>query len=392
MTVLGQTRLGHGYLGTIPVVGSGGGITISGELWRCDIDGQPLEDLSDLFVSGMVDWNYDRGGGLFGSFDGTALQSTFTLRKVDALMPLIDFYTTYINIDYDDGKPPKRQQLGVYAVDPCQEEHDALEGRCTIVGQSLTSVLRDTYFTFTTAIAAGAQFDTAIRLIISDAGIGRHNIRSSTKTLGYTRKFGITWNRLAACNKLAHAAGWYRLFDELDGRITTLPYRSNKTTEPSAIYTQADPVDILNVEPQGKPANTVIVYAQRPGRSTLKSVKMNSVEEDPYSVPALGRQIVYGGGPIVYDDIEDQAALDAIAADLLEEAGSYEQIVTMSVLPDPHPDILRTVVLNFGGEKAHLDGQYHLRGWSLGLTHDTALMNLELHRIVKGIDILESLL
>jgi hypothetical protein len=392
MAVLGQARFGQTAYGELPILGTGGSIEISGELWRCDINGQLLEDLSGLLVSANVDWSYDRGGGLFGSFSGTMLQSTVTIRDVRALMPLIDFYTLFLNLDYQDVKPARCQQLGVYAVDPCQEEHDALEGRCTVIGQALTSVLRDNFFTSTFTASTGTQFDTQIRTIIEGAGITRHNIRSSSRTLGYPRKFGITWNRLAAANKLAHAAGWYRLFDELDGRVTTLPYRTNKTTEPAAIYTLADPVNPLNVEPQSKPANTVIVYAQRQGRSTLRSVAMNSDETDPYSVPSLGRQKVYNDGPIVYDDVEDQAALDAIALDLLEEAGSYEQVVTLQVLPDIHPDILRSVVLNFGGEKEHLDGQYACRGWSVGFTPDTALMTLELHRVVRGSEFLESLL
>lgn len=382
----GQAVYGDSVYGETRIGGSGGGLTISAELWRATIDGQKVEDLSDMLVSGSVDWDYGRAGGLFGSPEGTAMMCTFELRDVARVTPLVDFLMPILNIAYLDGRPPITQQLGLFAVDPPPERHDALTGIATLTGQDLTSVLRDTFFTSTYTVAAGTEFDTQVRTIIQDGGIpvGKHNIRETTKTLGFVRKFTTTSSRLAAANRLLHAIGYYRLFCDLSGWPTSLPYRSWTNTHPAHVFTAADPVDILTVDPQGRPANTVIVHAQRQGRSTLKSVAMNTDNTDPYSVPRLGRQIVYGGGPIVVDDIEDQASLDAYAADLLEEAGSWETIVTLNVLPDPHPDILRTVDLNLGGAKAHLDGRYHLRAWRVGFTPADALHTMRLHRVVKG--------
>jgi hypothetical protein len=288
-------------------------------------------------------------------------------------------------LSYDDGREEARYPLGLFAVQHPAERHTATIGEATLRGQDLTSVLRDSFFTSTYTADSGDQFDTEIRTIIEGGSVpaAMHNIRESTKTLGYARKFTQTWSRLAAANKLAHAAGWYRLFADLDGRVTTLPYRSFATAQPALTITAADPVDDLTLEPTTQAANQVILHARRQGRSTLKSVATNSDPSDPLSTVSLGRTIVYGGGPIVVDDIDTQADLDAEAASLLEEARAREQIVRVTLLPQKPPGILRTVDLAIGGAKAHLDGRYACRGWRVGLTPEDALLELSLHRVVR---------
>jgi hypothetical protein len=385
---LGPYGLGpYGYTRVYRTVGTGGAVTIGAELWRSDIAGNLLEDLSDVLVAGFVDYDYFRNGGLFGALDGSPMGCEFTLRETARVTPLVDFLRPFLLLSYDDGRAEARYPLGLFAVQHPAERHTATIGEATLRGQDLTSVLRDSFFTSTYTADSGDQFDTEIRTIIEGGSVpaAMHNIRESSKALGYARKFTQTWSRLAAANKLAHAAGWYRLFAELDGRVTTLPYRSFATAQPALTITAADPVDDLALEPTTQVANTVILHARRQGRSTLKSMVPadDGSLSDPYSPASLGRRIVYGGGPIVVDDIDTQADLDAEAASLLEEARAREQIVRVTLLPQKPPGILRTVDLAIGGAKAHLDGRYACRGWRVGLTPEDALLELSLHRVVR---------
>lgn len=368
--------------GPMPQFGRGGGLSISAELWRANINGELLEDLTDVFVRGYVDWRYERAGGLFGPLEGTALAGEFTIRDVARVQPLKDYLVPFLLLSYDDGRAARREQLGVFAVAQPAEVHTALTGEVTLVGEDLTSVLRQTFFTSTYTAPQGAGFDDQVRAIIEGAGITKHNIRDTSKNLGHQRIFRSTWSRLAAANKLLTAIGYYRLFAERDGTLTSQPYRSMKLTQPSATYTARDPIDVLNVEPRGPVANTVIVYARRPGRATIRSIRKNTDPTDPLSTVSLGREILYSGRPIWVDDIEAQADLDALADDMLAEAGSYSQVITMRVLPDWRPGILRTVDLMLGGAKAHLDGRYKLTAWRVGFTPDDGLFEQELMRVV----------
>jgi hypothetical protein len=75
------------------VSGSGGGITISAEVYRCDIDNVQQEDLSDYFIGGEIDMNVDRD---------IKLAARLTLREPSRVTPYVDYLAPYIRLEYDD--------------------------------------------------------------------------------------------------------------------------------------------------------------------------------------------------------------------------------------------------------------------------------------------------
>jgi hypothetical protein len=371
--------------------GAGGGITVEAELWQTDINGNKLNDLSRYLVAGSVDYQYARAGGIAGNPDGSALAAQITLDQPNLVQPLKDYLEPYMLLSFDDGRSPRRIQLGRYAVMRPNESHSETTAEVTYECRDLTSVLNRTFFNPPYHVDIGDNFGTEIKAIMALAGITTTNVRSTSKTAGKVRTFSRRMSLLGGASRLAHAIGWYRIFADLNGDLTTLPYRRSATTKPVATLTDDDPCNVLDVTPAGEVANVVLLTADNPGPGrSFFTRAVNDDETDPLSTVNLGRELVYSGDVITIQDVDSQADLDAIGDSWLEEARSAEVTVTVVVPPTTGFGILRTVDLLFTDpRRVHLAGRYSMRGFSLGFaprtdsgSFDEAMLTMTLNRLV----------
>jgi hypothetical protein len=372
--------------------GHGGGITIDAELWKVDSNGRHVQDLTPYFVEGAVDWRYERQGGIAGDPNGTGLMATITLSRTDLIEPLADFIAPTMRLSFDDGRRQKEIPLGVYTVTRPSETHSESTSEATFEARDLTHLLASSAFLSPHNVPVGVDVDAEIRSIIEAAGTTLHNIRRSDRTTGRPRTFSRGMSRLGGANRLAHAIGWYRLFAELDGSITTLPYRKHANQHPVVTLTENDFVNLVEVTPIGEVANVVLLSADNPhttGRQYFVKA-INDDINDPLSTVNIGREIVYQGSVIPIQDVESQADLHAIADTYLEEARSAETTVTFQVPPDTNFGMLRTVTLNTTGSRSHLAGHYRLKAWSIGIPAarpdsdlSAALLTMECSRLVR---------
>lgn len=353
---------------------TGQNATIYGELYRTDINGVLLEDLTEHVIDGFVEWHGDRS-------DGTPMTCSFTMKTPNLLTPWVDYITPYMNITYNDDRAPIRERCGVFLVMPYAESHTPNTSEVVVTGRDLTYLLSTSQYLDTQNFATGANVVTCIRSIITSVGITKHNIRNSSRTLGYDRSYTFGTTKRDAANKLAQAIGYYRLFMDRSGYIRSSPYQKLSTLQPAKVYTEADLIETLEVDapPIDQFANVVTLKKDDPTNGSLYAIAREDNPAVPWSTVALGRTIVR---PLeLVSDVETQDDIDKLAEQRLQNAGAFEKVLNVTTLPDPFQEINRCVDLFLTGEKDYLNGRYRLRGWKMGFTPDTASVSLELNRV-----------
>lgn len=354
------------------------GAVIEKSLFRCDRNGERIEDLSDIYNDGTVKYREDLGGGM---------PAVFTMELIgdERVTPLADFVTPYIRITLNDGTVIGPRRFGVFVVGQPDTVITQTVSRKTYPCEDLTAVLRDAVFTSVYKIPTGTNIADAIAGIIENGGLTRHRLPATARTTGFARAFPKGMTNLEAANSLCSAVGWYPLWSTSQGIITTQQQKRLTQSQAIKTYTNADYIGSIQDKPtRGLVGNVVVVRRERSDQSTLYAVRKNIDVDSPTSIPNVGREILYKGGPIDADDAEDQADVDALADQLLEEARSYERTVSMSVLPDF--DVLgehRVIELDINTSGSNFEGRYWLRGWSIGMSPQNIVMKLDLNRLVR---------
>jgi hypothetical protein len=353
---------------------------IAGELYRTDINGVILEDLTKYVTAGTVEYSAERSG-------STPLIGRFTLDKADALDPLRDFVSPFLILD---GHKPVR--MGIYTVTLPSERHTYRRAEPTYELRDLTARMaaggsREPY-----VIPTGTTIVDALTDLNGEVGLTRFDFPRSTRVTGYKRTNPPGMPFLEQANKLCEGFGWYPEWMGLDGKIVTKPQQLLSETTPITTLGSDAPADYLGTEPvvQVVPtdpsavANIVVVTRDRGDGDILEAVRVN---DDPGSETSTGRigPRVYGGGPYEASDAETQADVDAIADRLFEQARSYERRVTLKVEPDTRLlGMWRTLDLDIETVAgANLRGRYWINGWLVGFTPKQALMQFTLNRMVR---------
>lgn len=358
---------------------SGGGYTLSVDLYRATIDNQLVEDLSEFFVGGSVDLNVDRAVKLAGSF---------TLREPDRVTPYTDYLAPFMRLEFDDGRDDVYQQLGLYAVRVPPGTYSMDDAVATFDGADLTRVLATSVYTDADNVAASTNYVTAITDTLTDAGISRWNIPATAFTLPAAQTFPIGTSKLAKANTLLDQLGWYHLGMDLDGKVSTPgPSRELASIEPWRTITDADLLRPIDVQQPGKEiANVIVVVNDNATAAPLSAVARNDDPSSPTSTVSVGREISPDDGPIKVTGPTTQAALDAMAARLLAESRTYYRTAKLTLLHDPTALIAhQTVELSLTGEYAGLSGLWWVRTARLGLTPNAPL-ELEINQITDRLN------
>lgn len=355
---------------------SGGGITLSVDLWLATIDNVWTDDLSDDLVDGQIEMNVDRA---------VKLAASFSLRAPDLVIPYTDYLAPVMRFEYDDGRDTLEQQIGLFTTKVPAGRRTMDTADVEFEGDDLTSVMAQAASSDTVNIAAGTNIATAIGTIITAAGITRYNLPATTETLTTAVSFRPGVTRLEQANEVGDLLAWYDLGMDLDGKVSTpgAP-RALASTEPFMTITDADLLAPVEVQaPNTQVANVVIVTNDDATAAPLTATATNSDASSPTSTVALGRSIVRSEkltGSVTQGD------LDAYAARLLQESRTYYQVIKITTWPNP--DALmphQTVDLDLTGELEGLSGLYWVRTAKMGFTPGGAALQLECNRITDNL-------
>jgi hypothetical protein len=352
-----------------------GGI-ISKSLFKCDINGTRLEDISHAFVGGRVRYRE--------SSAGSAMTFEMELVGPEVVSSLAEFVTPFVTYQFDDGSTIERR-LGVYVVAQPDAIVTQSTARLRYPCEDILAVARDATLGSVYKIPSGTNIAAAIADLLELVGITNVRLPRSTKTTGYKRAFSGDMTVLEAANSLCDAARWWHLSMALDGAVTTQPSRLLSQSQAVRTITNDDYIGAWTHRPtRGVVGNVVIVRRERSDQPTLIARRVNDDASSPISTFNIGREILYGGAPYEASDAEDQDDVDAIADRLIEEARSYERTVTVTVPPDP--DLLgprRVLELDLSTDSWDAYGRYWLREFALGLDPTSAPMELVLNRLVR---------
>lgn len=374
MAVLLRWLLGWEEVEPALSAGRGGGITVHPELWRVDRDNRRLEDLTDALIAWAVEWQGSRGA-------AAQMTAEVILRDANRLHPLRDCVAPWLRLAYDDGRPTVTMQLGLYVVSLPEETHGPGQSEARYEGRDLTWLLANSVLTRTHNVKAGTRLDAALGRLTRDAGLRRFRYRTGTRTIGRDRSFPPGTTRLEAINDLATGTGHYAVAADRDGTLYTTAYRALADVEPWATFTADDPVGLVEVTPDSadRVANVVVVKKEHPTEAPIVAIRRNDDPTSPTSTVTLGREILYGGAPVIDGELETQADVEALADELLRLAGSYYRTVTLRVLPTEPPGTREVVELrDFRAGSSDLSGRYWVRSWRLGATPEDAVLELTL--------------
>src|SRR5688572_3183218 len=124
-----------------------GGI-VSKALYRTDVSGERLEDLSDAFVGGSVRYREDQGRGV----------TTFQMDLIgpEVVSSLSEYVTPFVTYTLDAGTTSEHR-LGVYVVAQPDAVLTQTTARLGYPNEDLTAVPRDAVFTGVYKVASGTN-------------------------------------------------------------------------------------------------------------------------------------------------------------------------------------------------------------------------------------------
>jgi len=356
---------------TIPVTSNA--MRFGVELWRANVMGARIEDLSGLFIDGTIDMNIDRV---------IMLNLQVRLRNPGAVQPFSDFLLPIVTIAWEDGRPNERYQLGLYPV------RMMTAGEFTVnkaIGQFACD---DMVSIAINAIAQTAIFEESTDLVgtsvshrLFEAGIGKRAIPSGSATFGTDQSRPVGSSMGAVANDWLAMIGWYALHMRLDGYVTTAgAYRDLNQIEPSLMLTDTDLLTSLSpVATDNQIVNIGVVTTDTSILPPKSAIARNDDALSPASTVNIGdraRTEVLTGNP-------SQAALDKRARQIVQDGRRFYR--TVSVVIQPRPQLLeprQTIRLNLTGEQAGLSGIWYVRTARMGLTPETSAMTLELNQTV----------
>lgn len=359
---------GNGLYG-IPAsstLGSGGAQSLHAHLYRADVNNVLLEDLSEWFVGGLVDFNLDRD-------IRTTAQLTLRSPGFALVNPYTDFLAPFVHFVDSHGTDYGHAQLGLFAlrVPPATYEQNSVVG--TFAGEDVTSLLLGSAYTDTDNVASTRTITEEVIETCGEAGLTRVTVPSSVRTYGANRSFPAGTTRLDKINAAADLVAWYHPYASLDGRVV-IPglYRQPSARNPVAHWTADDLVRPIEVQPVDQvPRNVVVVVKDNPSGPQLTGLARNDDPASPSSTVATEQERVRVER---VSDAQTQADVDALAARLLAEERLRYRTANWAVYSPPVLEAFDVVTFALEGELAPLAGTWACRSWQYGFTPDDALL------------------
>lgn len=356
-------------------------------LWRSDISGTKIEELSSIETASVSLSNYrdhtweltlpvreaERSGlNLFGGY----VRAEVLLR--DAFYRAAERWLSF--------------SMGLYRFDFPRGSDSPVERTYDLTGKSLEALLLQDMAHEGYLAPTGSWVLGTVRQILMDWGVpsGRINFppASEDKQLTsdaffdpYQDASGCYWLRI--CNSLLASGGFYALYTDRDGRFVTKEIESGLSTE-SVFYGTTEDSERLITDEIGWEygdesfANRVVVYSGDPNEATpVVGIAENNDPDSPISIPNYG---VVQREPVTMQNIVSEAEANKIALAQLRLATSLHLTLNVSTLPDPRRGPREVYRLDARKPDGTVlwDGLWRVTNWTLplnrsGMTHEISL-------------------
>lgn len=341
-----------------------------------------VRDISDQLVKGTVTMNEDLR---------TPMTFSATLRDPSIVRQGLDYLAPRLRIAWNDGSVVD-SQVGLYAVLPPGEQRHRWRGTdAAIDARDLTWRLDAFAFDRTYTAAAGADIIAAAVAVLNAAGLTRHRLVSPRIRLKEPRSWLAGTPALDIVNDLLGSVGYYRIWPDSTGVLTSRAYQDTADAAPVVTYRSGPDTELMTdtiVEKSpGAPAvNRIVVI--RPGTGSSDAAPLTAVRntrpEHPTSAAATGTIV---SRTVRDSTLVDQAAVDALADRLLREAAGRYRVLSFKTLPDPRRtmhEIYGLDIVNQAGKEIAADN-WRCRTWEMGFTPSDGLMSHEVVMTEGGV-------
>lgn len=345
------------------------GYTLTPEVWRATRDNVLVEDITAYLTGGTLDVEIQRD---------VKGQVTVELRDAPQIAPYQDFLAVFLTVTPDDGAAAVKRQLGLFAVPVQGSDIDLQQEVGSIEGYDLCWILQGSAVTAPYVVGSTDNVVNEVIKVIKAAGLSRYAIPAHTATLKKKVTYPPGTSRLAICNDLLEAIGYWHLWADGSGVLTSRPLSRMKGVTPFATYYPANLLNPVRFRPMSNyVANVVIVQADNTDGDPIRAVARNDNPNHPLSTVSLGYEITRN---YTQAKVQTTAAATELAKKLLEEGKSWAKALEIDVLHDPMVGWHQTAKLKFTGPTTSLSGRYWVYAWHMGLDVDTPL-TLELNQL-----------
>lgn len=359
---------------TVGPIGSGGEIVYKTRYYKADKNNVIGDEISQYIYSGKINTDIDK-----------SVQSTLTIQGYNAdVIKAWTWIAVFTEISYEDGRF-ERSQRGLFKLHQPKNTGDDATSVIDVSGDDPSYAL-DYQFTDTYNIPVGTNVTTALRNLLALAGITWERLPVTSTVTGKVRSYKPGDKLRDALTSLTSAMGWFSVFADWDGAITTIPYRGTATTAPSRTYTlgqESELVgDIVTDRKDDSVFNIVIATRTDPKLGTLKAVARNDDPNSPTST-------TYVNGPgirtklITVNEEVTAATLQKTADQSLADS-SVLAAGTIKIFPDLLLKARDVVKLQADATQyPHLvqaNGTWLVQNIEQGLTPDKAVMTVQMRR------------
>lgn len=356
-----------------------GAYGITTELWRVQRDGSLIERVDPEHV-GTVTVTCN---------ENVPVKRTATVAtdEPNAYRPFVDFLMPYLTVSDPEGNTITGPQ-GLYMVVPSSTSTEAAGSTGDIECRDLSQLL--VMATLDNAVCpAGTDRGAYCRQLAFDMGFPQHQVQ--IPDFGVLQAEDRVWEPGTTVHQvmtdMAVGSNHYQPWFDNYGRLVSLPYAQLTEIAPTHHYTNA--TDDAAAEIEGainetpdwnRLANRVTVRkigdAETP---TIWYTATNENPESPVSFPTLGFWI-----PKVVDnpDIEDEAAAETQAKQLLSESAAHYIKVSLPSFPVVDAELHQTIGLDITrGSESVFNGTFIRTGYTLTLDGGNTGFLMELARV-----------
>ena len=235
-----------------------------------------------------------------------------------------------------------------------------------IDGYDGNQVLVDDKFENRYTIASGTNYITAVKTIITSAGITKVNIEGSGKTLSATKEWEPGTTKLTVINALLSEINFVPLYVDENGFYVSRQYVSPSQQAPKHTYEDGELGVLYNglvetIDTFGV-ANKFVAFTSNPDATSLRSSYTNTNPNSPLSTVSRGRTIV---DIRQVDDIADQVTLDDYVQRIAFEASQVYGYITAETAIMPTHGINDVAQINYS--PLGISGKFTETEWTMQL-------------------------
>lgn len=299
---------------------------VAARLYRSNFKGQLLEELPGV-LEGKTVTNVHN-----------LIKTYLTLRTSQELdlEPYVDIITPVLTLTDAEGIE-RDSQLGVFLTLPPKQSHGYSFSTAQVEGRDLTQILANNYYGATYNIVAGSTVTARVNGIINQHGLN-YNVPGSPAVTSKAMSFAPDVSYLDICNALLNSIGYYTLWADRSGAITSRPYFELGTATPALQLFSGEGGNVVGtIEQEGvydTVANKIIVYKENTQGAPIVATYINDDPLSPSSTVNQNGRII----PRIIKDsnILDQTTANEIARHAAEEGASFTnklKVITKA-LPD----------------------------------------------------------